>query len=50
MDTCDHSKQGLESEIASETQYDPESEVTDGCDPSKSALDQNEVPHENFDM
>jgi hypothetical protein len=25
-------------------------EVTDGCDPSKSALDKNEVFHENFDM
>ncbi len=50
MDTCDHSKQGLESEIAPETQHDPESEVTDGCDPSKSALDKNEVSHEKFDM
>jgi hypothetical protein len=27
MDACDHSKQGLESEIPSETQNDPESEV-----------------------
>jgi hypothetical protein len=35
---------------APETQNDPESEVTDGCDPSKSALDKNEVSHENFDM
>jgi hypothetical protein len=35
LDACDHSKQGLESEIAQETQNDPESEVTDGCDPSK---------------
>ena len=35
MDACDHSKQGLESEILPETQNDPESEVTDGCDPSK---------------
>jgi hypothetical protein len=43
-----HSKQGLESEIALETQNDPESEVTDGCDPSKSALDKNEVSHENL--
>ncbi len=50
MDTCDHSKQGLESEIAPETQHDPESEVTDGCDPSKSALDKNKVSHEKFDM
>ena len=46
MDTCDHSKQGLESEIAPENQ----NEVTDGCDPSKSALDKNEVSHEKFDM
>jgi hypothetical protein len=43
MDACDHSKQGLESEINSETQHDPESEVSDGCDPSMSALDENEV-------
>jgi hypothetical protein len=34
-DACDHSKQGLESEIPPETQNDPESEVTDGCDASK---------------
>ncbi len=50
MDVCDHSKQELESEISPEIQNDPESEVTDGCDPSKSALDKNEVSHENFDM
>jgi hypothetical protein len=50
METCDHSKQGLESEIAPETQHDPGSEVTDGCDPSKSASDKNEVSHEKFDM
>ncbi len=31
IDTCDHSKQGLESEIAPETKHDPESEVTDVC-------------------
>jgi hypothetical protein len=30
IDACDHSKQGLESEIASETQNVQESEVTDG--------------------
>ncbi len=36
-DSCDHSKQGLESEIPPETQNDPESVVTDGCDPSKKA-------------
>jgi hypothetical protein len=39
MNTCDHSKQGLELEIAPETQHDLDSEVTDDCDPSKSALD-----------
>jgi hypothetical protein len=50
MDACDHSKQGLESESAPETQNDPESEVTDVCDPSKSALDKNEVANENFAM
>ncbi len=38
-DACDHSKQGLESEIPPGTQNDPESEVTDGCDPSKKAID-----------
>jgi hypothetical protein len=50
MDACDHSKQGLESEIAPETQHDPDSEVTDGFDPSKSALDKDELSQENFDM
>jgi hypothetical protein len=35
MDACDHFKQGLESEIPLKTQNDLESEVTDGCDPSK---------------
>jgi hypothetical protein len=49
-DACDHSKQGLESEIPPETQNDPESEVTDGCDPSKKALDKTEVCHKNFDI
>jgi hypothetical protein len=39
-----NSKQGLESEIAPETQNDPESEFTDGCDPSKSALDKMKYP------
>jgi hypothetical protein len=34
-DACDQSKQGLETEILPETQNDPESEVTGGCDPSK---------------
>jgi hypothetical protein len=50
MDACNLSKQGLEPEIAPETQNDPESEVTDGCDPSKSALDKNVVSHKNFHM
>ncbi len=48
MDACDHSKQGLESQISPKIQNDPESEVTDGCDPSRSALDGSEVSHENF--
>ncbi len=39
MDACDLPKQGLESTIAPETQHEPNSEVTNGCDPSKSALD-----------
>jgi hypothetical protein len=39
-----------ESAIAPETQHDPDSGVTDGCDPSKSALDKNELSQENFDM
>jgi hypothetical protein len=50
MNACDHSKQGLESEIPSETQNEPESKVTDGCDPSKKALDKTEVSHKNFDI
>ncbi len=29
---------------------DPLSQVTDDCDPSKSALDENEFSNENFDM
>ena len=36
---CDHSKQGLETQIASETQKDPVSEVTDGCESAKNVLD-----------
>jgi hypothetical protein len=39
-DACNHSKHGLESEIAPETQHDSHSEVTDGCDPFKSTLDE----------
>jgi hypothetical protein len=51
MDACDHSKQGLKlAEIPPETQNDAESEVTDGCDPSKKALDKTEVSHKNFDI
>ncbi len=49
-DACDHSKQGLESEIPPKTQNDPESEVTDGCDLSKKALNKIEVSHMNFDI
>jgi hypothetical protein len=36
---CDHSKQGLETQIASETHKDPVSEVTDGCESAKNVLD-----------
>ncbi len=36
----DHSKQELESEIPPETQNNPESEVTDGCNPSKISIRQ----------
>jgi hypothetical protein len=43
-DACDHSKQGLESEIPPETQNDPESEVTDACDPSKKHLTKIKFP------
>jgi hypothetical protein len=50
MDACDHSKQGLESEIPPGTHNDPESEVTDGHDPSKKALDKTEVCHKKFDI
>jgi hypothetical protein len=49
-DACDHSKQGLESEIPPEIQNDPESEVSDGCDPSKKALDKTDISHKNFDI
>jgi hypothetical protein len=35
MNACDHSKKGLKTQIASETHYDPKSEVTDGCESSK---------------
>ena len=39
MSVCDHSKQGLETQIASETHNDPKSEVTDGCESSKNVPD-----------
>ncbi len=35
---CDHSKQGLETQIASEIHKDPVSEVTDGCEFAKNVL------------
>jgi hypothetical protein len=39
MNACDHSKQGLETQIASETHNDPKSEVTDSCESSKNVPD-----------
>jgi hypothetical protein len=39
MNACDHSKQGLETQIASEIHYDPESEVTDSCESFKNVQD-----------
>jgi hypothetical protein len=39
MNACDHSKQGLETQIASETHNHPESEVTDSCESSKNVPD-----------
>jgi hypothetical protein len=36
---CDPSKQGLETQIASETHKDPVSEVTDVCESAKNVLD-----------
>jgi hypothetical protein len=39
MNACDHSKQGLESQTASEIHNDPELEVTDGCESSKNVPD-----------
>jgi hypothetical protein len=50
MDAYDHSKQGLESEIPPQIQNGPESEVTDGCVPSKKALDKTKVSQKNFDI
>jgi hypothetical protein len=39
MNACDHSKQGLETQIASETHNDPKLEVTDSCESSKNVPD-----------
>jgi hypothetical protein len=39
MNACDHSKQGLETQIASEPHTDPKSEVTDSCETSKNVPD-----------
>jgi hypothetical protein len=36
---CDHSKQGLETQIASDNHKDPVYEVTDGCESVKNVLD-----------
>ena len=36
---CDHAKQGLETQIASDTHKDPVSEVIDGCESAKNELD-----------
>jgi hypothetical protein len=39
MNACDHSKQGLKTQIALETHNDPKSEVTDSCESSKKVPD-----------
>jgi hypothetical protein len=39
MNACDHSKQGLETQIASDTHNDQVSEITDGCESSKNVPD-----------
>jgi hypothetical protein len=39
MNACDHSKQGLETQIASETHNDPVSEVKNECESSKNVPD-----------
>jgi hypothetical protein len=39
MNACDHSKQGLDTQIASETHNDPEVGVTDACESSKNVPD-----------
>ncbi len=37
---CDHAKQELETQIASDNHKDPVSEVTDGCESAKNVLDE----------
>jgi hypothetical protein len=39
MNACDQSKQGLETQVASETHNDPEVGVTDACESSKNVPD-----------
>jgi hypothetical protein len=39
---CDHAKQGLETQIASDNHKDPVSEVIDGCESAKNVLDDTE--------
>jgi hypothetical protein len=39
MNACDHFKQGLETQIASETHNHPKSEITDSCKSSKNVPD-----------
>jgi hypothetical protein len=39
MNACDHSKQGLETQIALETHNDPDSENTNSCEASKNVPD-----------
>ena len=39
MNACDHSKQGIETQIASETHNDPEIGDTDACESSKNVPD-----------
>ncbi len=39
MNACDHSKQGLETQIASETHNGSEVGVTDACESSKNVPD-----------
>jgi hypothetical protein len=39
MNACDRSKQGIETQIASETHNDPEVGVTDACESSKNVPD-----------